>query len=284
MTRNKLWLVFLFLPLYIHAQLSSDWEKDTEILNKFCSSVSKTSMDHLMLQSALFFLDYPYAAATLEGEEEETLIVDLRNFDCTTLVENCLALSRCLQYPAPDMEYFERMLRLIRYRNGLIEGYPSRLHYFSDWIYDNSKKGIVEDITHALGGRRIQLNVDFMSENYTKYPALQVDSSLVKTIRDQEKQINARNYFYIPKSEIPLHKSEIKNGDIICFTTSIPGLDISHVGIAYHFRNQLTFIHASSTAGKVIVNPESLEDYCQKIKTNTGIMILRPLQYAVSEN
>lgn len=279
MKRSKFLLAFLIFAGWIQAQVSSDWEKDTEILQRYVSSVSKVPVDSAVFQSALFLLNYPYEAETLEGEEEETLIVDLRSFDCITLIENCLALSRCLQYPDPDMDYFERALRMIRYRNGRIDGYASRLHYTSDWIYDNSAKEIVEDITHALGGRKIQFDVHYMSENYTKYPALRADPSQAEAMRGIEQQINTRNYFYIPKSEISRHTKEIKNGDIICFTTSISGLDISHVGIAYHYKNQLTFIHASSSAKKVIINPESLEDYCNKIKSTTGIMVLRPLQF-----
>ena len=276
---NKLGFIFLILPLSVHAQVSSDWEKDTEILSRYFATIPKMLVDSAILQTALFFLDTPYGTGTLEGEEDETLVVDFRSFDCVTFVENCLTLSRCLQYPYPDMDYFERMLRTIRYRNGRIDGYSSRLHYTSDWIYDVSGRGIVEDITHALGGRKIQLDVHFMSENYTKYPALQYNPSLVETMRIIEQRINVRNYFYIPKADISIHKRQIKDGDIICFTTSISGLDISHVGIAYHYKNQLTFIHASPTAGKVIINPESLEDYCQKIKSNTGIMVLRPQQF-----
>jgi Protein of unknown function (DUF1460). len=276
---SKLLLIFFVFPLNLQAQVSSDWDEDIRILNNFLSSVPKMPADSAMLRSALFFLNTPYEAGTLEGGEDESLIIDFRSMDCFTLVENCLALSRCLQYPYPDMDYFERALRTIRYRNGRIDGYTSRLHYTSDWIYDNVGKGIFEDITHALGGHKTQFNVRFISENQTKYPALSENPSLVETMRTIEQRINARNYYYIPKSEISRHRNEIKNGDIVCFTTSIPDLDISHVGIAYHHKNQLTFIHASPTAGKVIVNPESLEDYCQKIKTNTGIMVLRPQQF-----
>ena len=117
-----------------------------------------------------------------------------------------------------------------------------------------------------------------MSENYEKYPHLANDSDAVQQIAQIEKTINARsNYYYIPKKEIAQRQSLIKNGDIICFTTSIPGLDISHLSIAYWNKRQLTFIHASSKAEKVIINPESLIDYCNAIRTCTGIMVLRPV-------
>jgi hypothetical protein len=92
----------------------------------------------------------------------------------------------------------------------------------------------------------------------------------------KEQEINARsNYYFIPRQEIARRLPLIKNGDILCFTTSIPGLDIAHLGIAYWHKGQLTFIHASTSGKKVIVNPESLTDYCMTVKSYTGIMVLR---------
>ena len=47
---------------------------------------------------------------------------------------------------------FIKNLETIRYRNGVLDGYPSRLHYFTDWIRNNEQKGLVRDITSELGG------------------------------------------------------------------------------------------------------------------------------------
>jgi hypothetical protein len=233
-----------------------------------------------MIHTALFFLNTPYVAHTLDTLDTEDLTINFREMDCLTFVENCLALSRMLRYLNPDMDCFERELRLIRYRNGVLNGYTSRLHYTSDWIFDNVKKGVVEDITHASGGQKFKPEVSFMSENPQKYKYLKDNPEAVKEIEVIEHEINRRgSYYFIPKQEIGEHQSLIKNGDIICFTTSIPGLDISHVGMAYRYKGQLTFIHASSTAKKVIINPESLADYCNKIKSNTGIILLHPSSY-----
>ncbi|GHS95627.1 xylanase [Synergistales bacterium] len=205
------------------------------------------------------------------------MLVNLREMDCTTFVENCLALARALQYPNPDTDYFKRELRQIRYRKGIINGYVSRLHYTSDWMFDNVEKGLIENVTYALGGYKWNPEVNFMSKNADKYPRLKSSPENVQGIEAIEKEINARkNYYYIPKAEVIKQQTLIKNGDIVCFTSNIAGLDISHLGIAYRHKGQLTFIHASSKAQKVIVNPESLTDYCRMIKTNTGIVVLRP--------
>jgi cell wall-associated NlpC family hydrolase len=274
-------LVFLLLILFSmksFAQNGAVGAEDTAVLEKFFQSVPKNTIDSSMIRAALFFLNTPYVASTLEVNREEKLVVNLRELDCTTFVENCLSLSRSLQHTYPDRDGFEQELRQIRYRNGIINGYVSRLHYTSDWIFDNVGKGIIEDMTFAMGGHKLKPDVHFMSENYQKYGHLADNQEDVKRIAAIEKEINSRGtYFYIPRQEIPKHQSLIKSGDIICFTTSIPGLDISHLGIAYRYKGRLTFIHASSTAKKVIINPEPLADYCNMIKTNTGIMVLRPL-------
>ena len=267
-----LFFLFPFFCCCTFAQTNSD----KALVESFFNLSMKNSIDSEILRAALIFLDTPYVGGTLEQSKEEELIVNLHEVDCMTLVEYCLAMSRAVQLSSPDWESFKTELRKIRYRNGLINGYVSRLHYATDWIHDNVGKGIFEDVTHALGGRKYIVNVHFMSENPEKYKHLANDTVAVQQIAQIEKEINARsNYFYIPKKEIATHQSLIKSGDIICFTTSIAGLDVSHLSIAYWNKNQLTFIHASSTAKKVIINPESLVEYCNAVRSCTGIMVLR---------
>jgi len=280
--------LFLISIAFVCSHVFAQPNADRMIAEKFLQSTTKTTIDSTMIQAGLFFLGTPYVAGTLDTTRVEELIVNLRKLDCMTLVENCLALSRTMLLPSPDYDSFLQELRQIRYRKGIINGYVSRLHYTTDWIYDNVDKGILEDVTYALGGRKLKVNVNFMSENPEKYTHLANDSVAVKQIALIERAINARNiYYYIPKKEIAQHQSLIKNGDIICFTTAIPGLDISHLSIAYWNKRQLTFIHASSTAKKVIINPESLIDYCNKIQSCTGIMVLRPVNkiiYYITNN
>lgn len=278
MKRLLLLLILAVSSACIFAQTNTDRTKDEAIAEKFFRSAPKSTIDSAIVRGALFFLETPYVAGTLDRSEREELTVNLREMDCVTFVENCLALSRTLQYPSPDLNYFERELRQIRYRNGVINGYVSRLHYTADWIFDNAEKNIFEDVTYALGGRKLKPDVHYMSDNYLKYSHLANNPEEVQQLIDIERKINARgNYYFIPKQEIEQRQSLIKNGDIICFTTSISGLDISHLGIAYRYKGQLTFVHASLKAGKVIINPESLADYCRMIKTNTGIIVLRPV-------
>ncbi|MDR2085671.1 MAG: DUF1460 domain-containing protein [Dysgonamonadaceae bacterium] len=276
-------LTSVLLPVVLSQTNENRGKKEEAIVRKYFASLPEDkkepySPNELIVKAALWLLNTPYVAATLEVNEEEELVVNLRELDCLTFVENCLALSRAAQYTSPGYEYFTGELRKIRYRNGVIRGYTSRLHYTGDWIFDNCGKGLLKDITHALGGKRFKTNVYYMSTHPGAYPALKKNPQNTAIMAEIEKRINQRtNYYYIPRNEINEKAAQIKSGDIICFTTSAPGLDISHLGIAYWNKGRLTFIHASSKAKKVIVNPESISDYCFKISTNTGIIVLRPL-------
>ncbi len=266
-----------------YAQISNDLGKDEEIAGNFFQNDTnrtlKLSTSDWMIKAAFHLLNAPYVASTLEGNEEEQLVVDLREFDCTTFVENCLALSRTMLRQNPGFELFCRELRSIRYFDGAIDGYASRLHYTTAWITDNVRKNILDDISKALGGNRFPVKVAYMSAHPEKYPALKNNHEQLERIRKMETGINNRSYFYIPRRDIREKQSLIRNGDIVCFTTSIPGLDVSHMGIAYWQKGNLTFIHASSKANKVIVNPQSLADYCILNSSTTGIMVLRPVSY-----
>ena len=218
------------------------------------------------------FLGKPYVGGTLEKEPEE-LIVNFSELDCTTFVESVLALSQ----KNSSFEDYMQNLRLIRYRNGKVL-YTERLHYISDWIYENQKRGILKDVTAEMpSSKALALSLSFMSTHPNAYPALKGYNDRISKIKEVETAINRRNiYSYLPKENMQQGASSIKNGDIIVFVTSIKGLDVTHMGIAY-WRNptDLTFIHASSLAKKVIINQNSLQEYLKAQKSCKGLWVLR---------
>ena len=228
-----------------------------------------------LIQTARFFLETPYVAHTLEVNDKEQLVVNLRELDCVTLVENVIALTRTLNTGNRTMEQFKNELQFIRYRDGIIDGYPSRLHYFSDWILNNSQNGVLRDVTKEIGGEPITFNVNIISSHPERYKALKNRPDYVERIKQIEQEINSQTFYFIPQNRIHEKRDKIRNGDIICFVTSMDGLDISHVGIAYHTDEKLTFIHASLTARKVLIDPNSIADYMAGISHNTGIIVLR---------
>lgn len=264
----------LFLSFGLSAQTVEDRAVFTRYMETMCSK-RQLSTGELMVETARFFLGTPYVAGTLE-EEPERLVVNLRELDCMTLVETTTALVRTLRTENPSYETFCLNLQEARYRDGSIGDYTDRLHYTTDWMYENQRKGRLKDVTGEIGGKPLDLQLSFMSTHPDSYKQMKGNPRRVAVMAAKEKEISARTHFYIPQDEINAHAGEIRNGDIVCFVTTIKGLDISHVGIICREGETLTFIHASTSKKKVIVNEEPLQEYVQRIKRNSGIMIVRP--------
>ena len=234
-------------------------EKD---LGKTMVSVGKT------------FLQTPYVAKTLEIGETETLVVNLQGLDCTTFVENVLAFTLVLQKEKTDFDSFAKVLETIRYKNGKLDGYASRLHYFSEWIANNEQKGLITDMTAAIGGNEISKEINFMSTHRDLYPFL-VDDMNFEKIKASENFLNNEAICYLPQDQIEANEHLIRSGDIIALTTSIEGLDITHTGIASREKDgRIHLLHASSS-GEVEVSELPLVDYLKKVNKNTGIMVAR---------
>jgi cell wall-associated NlpC family hydrolase len=228
-------------------------------------------------RTAQFFEGKPYAASTLEIEPEG-LVINLRTFDCTTFVETVLALAQTVKrYEQPTFDHYCSVLRNIRYRRGTIKDYTSRNHYFSDWIYENENREYVKDITQTLGGAPCQLHLHFMSSHPERYRQLASHPEFVDILREKEAEITQRTlYALIPTSKVGEAEKDMRSGDIVCFATDIEGLDVSHVGFVHQEKGRCTFIHASTSAKKVIVEPQSLQSYLTKSKRNIGLMVVRP--------
>lgn len=234
-------------------------EKD---LGKTMVSVGKT------------FLGTPYVAKTLEIGETESLVVNLRGLDCTTFVENVLAFSMLLKQQEETFDAFTNNLEIIRYNNGVLNGYASRLHYFSEWIRNNETKGLLKDITAEIGGKEIKKDINFMSTHRDLYPFLSDDENF-KKIKVSEDYLNNQVICVLTQDDIQTNEHLIKSGDIIALTTSIKGLDITHTGIATRENDGRIHLLHASTVGKVVVSDMPLVDYLKKVKNNTGIMVAR---------
>ena len=230
--------------------------------------------DSLLVEAARLMLGTPYVAGTLEGAPEQ-LTVALCRSDCILLVEACAALVSTVKGEDCSFEAFVGNLRSMRYRNGVVDGYPSRLHYTSEWALQAGRLGILEEVTASLGGIPLKQDFSFMSTHPGSYPALKNDPGAVSAIREAERALARNTYYYIPKSKLSPLQSRIRHGDIICFTSSVTGLDIAHLGIAVRENGKLKFIHASSVAGKVVVEPSAPAGYLASKKGMSGLRVLR---------
>lgn len=279
--KNIIYLLLLVSTISF-GQVFSD--KDVEVCNSKFQLVIDKELENLKIGDLVAevgksFLNTDYVAHTLETKGDEELVINLTGLDCTTFLETSLTFARSVKKGKTSFEDYQNELTFIRYRNGIIEGYPSRLHYFSDWIFSNSQKGIVKDVTKEIGGKAIKFNVGFMSKNPDSYQMLKSNPVYIPVISSQEKEINKREYSYIPKSGVNNVESKIQNGDLIAITTNLKGLDISHVGIAVKMSDgEIHFMHAPLVGSKVQITETTLHEYLSKIKKHTGIIVLRPLE------
>jgi len=222
-------------------------------------------------------LGTPYVEHMLNRGLEEPLVVSLSGFDCVLYNENVLALARTIQAGASDYATYARNVEALRYRGGDRDGYCSRLHYFSDWLRDNAARGHVEIITDGLPSARVfDREINFMSNHRQAYPMLAEDDEMLACIADVERDLNTERFHYVPQERIASTYGQLQAGDVIAITSSVGGLDIAHTGFVYKWPDGRTgFIHAS-TVGEV-VRMEDLARYVQGIRSQTGIMVARPL-------
>jgi len=284
---NKLYLFFLFLFSYnCFAQAVIEDAIYSRSEEEICSSkfqlaidkeLNKRPINEIILVIAKSFIGTDYVANTLETGSKENLVLFLTGLDCYTFLESALVFARCIRSSKTTFEDYLIELENIRYRDGKLIEYPSRLHYFSDWIYDMDKRGIGKDITKEIGGEPYKKKINFMSSHIDSYKRLKDNPNFVQEISKQEKEISSRKYYYIPQEKISSLERKIQDGDILGITTNINGLDISHTGIAVRMENgKIHLLHAPNVGSKVQITEKPLSDYIKSNKKQTGIMVLRP--------
>lgn len=271
--KNQIFSAILFgiitLPIF------SQTKDETIFLEKNKIELASTPSESV-LKIAKSFLETPYVASTLEINENEQLVCNLSELDCFTFDENVLALYLTKKKNSNSYADFQEILTQLRYRNNKIDGYASRLHYFTEWVRQAEKNGYIKDITLEIGGEITNKEVHFMSENQKLYPKIN-DGKTLKTIVKNEEKINKKPLSQIEKSKVASIESKIKEGDFIAMTSTLEGMDCNHVGIAILVNNRIHLLHASSVLKKVVISEEPLADYLKGKKKDAGIMVLRVL-------
>jgi len=237
------------------------------------------SIGGLMQALGTQFDGAPYLEGTLDSVDSETLVVRLDGFDCVTFIETTFAMARGLA--ADDTTYagFARRLAQQRYRNGQLQGYCSRLHYFTEWLIDNEERGLVDRLGDELNGRPLTDTLNFMSTHRSAYDRFATNDSLFACVQDMETALQARQQQdplrYVPQDSIRAVYDHLQAGDIVAMVTSIGGLDVSHSGLVYaHDDGGRGLLHASLSDG-IVVSPD-LQRYVQTIDNQIGIVVARP--------
>ena len=273
MTTKRLHLIALLLAFALGC--SAQWQADSMEVCRLLAAAPDTAGT---LYFARQLKGRPYVAHTLEVNDTEQLVVNLRQLDCTTLVENATALALCVQHGHRTFAAFRHWLTQLRYCQGRLDGYPSRLHYFTDWINDNVQMNIVT-LVEGPSFKGVQtVKVDYMSKHPSLYKALDAHPEFVPIIARREHLLTGQKHRYLPKSEVrdtPQLRRLIHDGDIIAITCTKAGLDIAHVGIAVWHRDGLHMLHASSVKKQVIEDPVPLSRYLADHPSFTGIRLVR---------
>lgn len=265
-----------------HYQVDATYsQSDISRINSLLREASqlKEKPKSWMLWFGKKFIGVPYVGGTLDRAEEEKLVVNTSELDCTTFVEIVTALTRCMSGNGKrDFSDFCRQLQHVRYINGEI-AYEKRQHYFTVWISDNAEEGIVTDIQNNPPFTKVQhVSVNWMTTHQQSYKMLKNNTKRLKGIKALEEQISGKSYRYIPKEQIVdsrLFRNTIHNGDILVMITNKKGLDTTHIGIASWHQDGLHMLNASSIHKKVIDEPMLLRTYMMKHPSQIGIRVCR---------
>jgi hypothetical protein len=268
---------------------AADSVKGGEVFDRIVARAQQEHWSQLPLQQvmrnvAMELSGTPYVGSTLElSPDEEIPSANFLGLDCVTFFETTLDVSRMLREGGHTSDDFMRQIRLTRYRGGKPGDYSTRLHYTTDWLFDNQAKHVV---TIERGTAAFPKHVDFMSTHAQLYPALKAHPDLVAKMQKIEKAINLRNkqLRYVPNADLAKFETTLQTGDIVGIVTDTPGLDISHTGIVIvDDKNVPHFMDASSKAGvnKVVLEPERLSESISSRKHSLGAVFARPIDPAV---
>lgn len=227
------------------------WEEAARILHGLIAREKDVALR--MSKIADFLLGRPYLVNPLGGgaNQPERWVVRLDAFDCVTFVETTLALARTRSNRA-----FVHELRNTRYRAGRVD-WLFRLHFFSDWIASNQRRGAIVVRSRGTGSHLIQKNLDFLEG----FPAHRV------------------RFHVVPKRDIRGALPRVANGTIVAFASLRSNLDFFHVGLLFFSGStrgtvaDLRLYHASRSAGEVIAEP--LADFLERNRMR-GIAFASP--------
>ena len=282
--------LFLLITLFAFLGMARGEERVTYLQNDsltICRLLDEAHSQPRTTNFPLFFarkfLDIPYVAHTLEVNDDERLVVNTRQLDCTTLVETVTALTLCAYRHLFTWRDYLNALSAMRYRHGQIDDYTSRIHYFTEWITQNSEAGIVTEIQapNPPFSAVQHVNVNYMSQHPKSYKALREHPEFVTAIREMEQRVTGGTFRYIPKQMVKnqaLLRQAVNDGDIIAITCKKAGLDIAHLGFAVWKDGKLHLLNASMLHKKVVEEPMTLYQYLQQHSTHTGIRVIRILK------
>lgn len=272
------------LPTKIFGALMEDVSDEQICKMKFDLAVSQDLLHkpiaEVITTIGKSFIGTDYAAHTLEKNGPEELVINLRALDCVTFYENCVTLARCVKMQETTFDDYKAQLQFLRYRDGKMTDYASRLHYTTDYWYNAEQKGILKVVTKDIFGEKNVLQIprpiNFMTTHRKTYKQIATDNAMFKKIKAMEDEVNKRTDYFMPKGNLHMFADKVNNGDLIGITTNVAGMDISHTGVAVRLESgELHFMHAPNIGYKVQITEAPLHEYLAKNAKQTGIIVAR---------
>lgn len=236
----------------------------------------KESLGDLAVRAGKLRLGTPYLDPP-QLETNEELHIELATLQCQSFVESSLAVARCVWNDTPTAECVAEEVRGFRYRDGVVAGFASRLHYFNDWLTDNARRGSIVLLGDKLVTKAWTQRFDYMTKHAKRYPQL-ANADILQAISSAEARLSTTEYRIVPKEHVAAAEKELQTGDVIAFITSQkPGLMISHTGFVVRGASgELHVMHASSYHQKVIITRTDLAGYVNAREDRQGIIVARP--------
>ena len=142
-------------------------------------------------------------------------------------------------------------------------------------LSDNTRRGLLAPIGPELGAEPDPEPIDFMSTHADAYRQLS-DPTNLRRIRETEERLNQTPRLYVPETRVAEVAGQIRDGDVIAATSTVPGLDVAHTGLALWVDGALHLLHAPLVGEAVQISEIPLAERILRIESQDGIMVARP--------
>jgi hypothetical protein len=280
--KSKILLLVLLNGIRFYCQdsdvLNNKKQVHERAVKRFCEKLNMYAHSKTLYEIipgvAKEFLGVQYENAQVDKTQKiNTSLQTMNNF---SFVVNTIALSIITQEDNCNYKSFKNTLEMLYYRNGTIEGYSSKLHYFSDWALEQTVNNILVERTRNFDGIPIRFTINYITKRAGSNPALENKEEL-KLMKNIEQKLSSLVFYHIPRNKF--NKNSLKNirtGDLIAFSAiDRDGIDVHHIGFAWRIGKEIHLIHASShpLEKQVIISKKTVYDYFAEHHKFVGIRV-----------
>jgi hypothetical protein len=225
------------------------------------------------------FVHRPYTTQRYVCGEGCTLL-NTQQLDCVTLVQYVLALAAARARTQPQqtdtalLTQYITQLNRIRYQRADNCVWDNRYFYFTHALRALCAQGLLQEVSASLGTPQAT-PLSYVSRHPGQFGRIR-NAARLRQVED--------SLSVIPQSVIALGQWQrylpfAQTGDVIVFTTRVPGLDVTHCGFVHRQGDVLYITHASSARRRVLLR-EPLCQYLAAHPALPGFAVYRLVQTA----